>query len=391
MSSSDSGWLSRGGLLVSLSAFFADMGYQAVAAVFPLYLVFSLHQPVYVYGVLISLSFGVGSLFSLVGGRYGDRVGRKKISILGNSFIPLMALSALTNNVALAGALFVAGWWARYFRTPARRALLVDITDPSFRSKVFGFLHGLDIGGGMLAALYSLIFVVLGVPYRDIILVTLAPLVVSTLCLLPVDPTPHVKLAAEAAKQTPAAEGSRNGFVFRMLLLSSMFFGFGYYAFGFPILTVAQSQGGASYAILAFVIYLGVSGAGGYLLGAAKVKPLRTLWSGGYLLGAISSLGIGLSYLMGSSLPLYYAASAALGLATGSVETFEPTLTSKIVSVGKLSGGMGMLSMTRAMGLFVANLVMGVLFTFGQFDAYLYACLMSLVAAGILAATERRA
>lgn len=34
------------GLLLCFSAFFADLGYQEVAALYPLYLVFELHAPV---------------------------------------------------------------------------------------------------------------------------------------------------------------------------------------------------------------------------------------------------------------------------------------------------------------------------------------------------------
>ena len=68
-------WLSRDALLISLSAFFADMGYQAVTAVFPLLIVAELNQPAYVYGLLLALAYGVGSLFALVGGKLGDRYG----------------------------------------------------------------------------------------------------------------------------------------------------------------------------------------------------------------------------------------------------------------------------------------------------------------------------
>ena len=72
---SPASWLTRYALLLSLSAFFADMGYQAVTAVFPLLIVLKLGQPAYVYGVLLALAYGVGSLFSLFGGKLGDWFG----------------------------------------------------------------------------------------------------------------------------------------------------------------------------------------------------------------------------------------------------------------------------------------------------------------------------
>ena len=62
-----SAWLTRDVSLISLSAFFADMGYQAVTAVFPLLLVLKMHEPAYVYGLLLGLSYGIGSDYSLIG------------------------------------------------------------------------------------------------------------------------------------------------------------------------------------------------------------------------------------------------------------------------------------------------------------------------------------
>ena len=126
--------MSRDVLLICFSAFFADMGYQAVTAVFPLLLVIELKEPAYVYGLLLALSYGVGSLFSLLGGRLGDKVSKKTLSIVGNLLIPLMSVSVIFPNVAVTGALFIFGWWARYFRTPSRRAWLVEVSNPAYRS-----------------------------------------------------------------------------------------------------------------------------------------------------------------------------------------------------------------------------------------------------------------
>jgi hypothetical protein len=57
-------WLSRDALLLSLSAFFADAGYQGVTALYPLFLVLELHQSPFLYGLFTGLGFGIGSLFA---------------------------------------------------------------------------------------------------------------------------------------------------------------------------------------------------------------------------------------------------------------------------------------------------------------------------------------
>ena len=393
-------WLSRDVLLLSLSAFFADMGYQAVAAVFPLLIVIELKEPAYVYGLLLALSYGVGSVFSLVGGKLGDRYSKKKISLIGNLLIPLMSVSAISPNVLLIGALFVFGWWARYFRTPSRRAWLVDVSDPVYRSKVFGFLHALDVGGGMIAVVYSVALVLLKVPLREIILVTIVPLLVSSLSLAIASTRRH-RAFAESGRQAaaigsdPMAESvvaqleRKNNFVFRAILVAALFFGFSYYALGFPIVTVAESQGSAVLGIITFGIYVGVSAMAGYSLGSLRgTRPFRTLWSLGYMLAAVASLVIGISFALHYNLAVYYLGAAGLGFATGSVETFEPVLTSTLKSSSTLSSGMGWLSSSRAIGLFVSNIVMGVLFVYSEFDSYLFAALSALVAGSILLAVE---
>lgn len=378
------------------------MGYQAVTAVFPLLIVIELKEPVYVYGLLLALSYGVGSVFSLFGGRLGDKHGKKKISLIGNLLIPLMSLSALFPNVFLLGALFVFGWWARYFRTPARRAWLVEVSSPLYRSKIFGFLHALDVGGGMIAVVYSVILVLFKVPLRDIVLITIIPLIISSVSLGLARTKPNEDFvlmqqqqAVESEKEDSGSHKNEprdvNAYVFRALLISATLFGFSYYALGFPIVTVARSQNSAVLGIITFGIYLGVSAAAGYLLGSIRSKtPFRTLWSLGYLVAAISSLVIGSSYAFHYGLGLYYVGAAGLGFATGSIETFEPVLTSTLVKSKKLSSGMGWLSSSRALGLFVSNIAMGILFTFSEFDSYLYAAVTAFAAAMILLAVEMK-
>ena len=391
-------WLTRDVLLISLSAFFADMGYQAVTAVFPLIIVIELGEPAYVYGLLLALSYGIGSVFSLMGGKLGDRHGKKSISLLGNLLIPLMSISVLFPSVFVLGALFVFGWWARYFRSPSRRAWLVEVSNPSLRSKTFGFLHALDVGGGMVAVLYSVALVLLKSPLRDIVLVTIIPLLVSSVSLALARTEPNQEFVRQANEQRvkdSVASSDRssktNEFVFRALLLSATLFGFSYYALGFPIVTVAQTQNSAVLGILTFGIYLGVSAGAGFLLGSIRSKkPFRTLWTLGYLVAALSSLVIGSSYALHYGLGLYYLGAAGLGFATGSVETFEPVLISTLVKSKKLSSGMGWLSSSRALGLFVSNIVMGTLFVFSQFDSYFYAAITAFVAAMILLVVELR-
>ena len=249
--------------------------------------------------------------------------------------------------------------------------------------------------------IYSINLVLAGAPLDQILLLTAIPILISSVALVIASTRPHEKYLAASAKpkEEPTAELAQektNSFVFRWLLISATLFGFSYYALGFPIVTVAESQGSMAetqgslaLGILTLGIYLGISAFAGYLLGSLRGKrPFRTLWSFGYLLAAASSLVIGASYALNYGLGPYYLGAAGLGFATGSVETFEPVLTSTLVKSGRLSTGLGWLSSSRAIGLFISNIVMGAIFTFSQFGSYLYAAATAFAAAVILLIVE---
>lgn len=382
----------RNVLLISFSAFFADFGYQGITALFALMLIFRYHEPVYVYGIITALAFGVGSLFAYLGGRAGDRYSRKRVSILGNLFIPLMALSGAFTSIWIAGLLFVVGWWSRYFRSPARRALLVDVSDPNARSQVFGLLHALDIGGGLLSALVAVLFVsILHVPIEATMLVLAIPLLVSTALLFFVR-TGKARRAPRAAKAARTARTrlfTKNP-IFVALLFATTFYGFSFYNAGYPVISAATSKGLFDLGLIAYAIYLGASAVSGYVFGSLKPKAVRALWSLGYLPSAIASLLIGLVVLLHAPVAFFYVFVALLGVGMGSVETFEPTSTSLLVKREDLSTGMGYLSVSRSLGQFASNLIMGIIFTFSQSAAYGYAFAASLIATVILAVVDRR-
>ena len=63
----------RNVLLISFSAFFADMGYQLVIAGLPYFLVVVLGAPVIIFGLAEALNYGIGSIFAYFGGRLADR------------------------------------------------------------------------------------------------------------------------------------------------------------------------------------------------------------------------------------------------------------------------------------------------------------------------------
>ncbi|EQD37130.1 major facilitator superfamily MFS_1, partial [mine drainage metagenome] len=95
------------------------------------------------------------------------------------------------------------------------------------------------------------------------------------------------------------------------------------------------------------------------------------------------ALLIGLIYLLGLNFIFYYFSVLILGIGMGSVETYEPTLIS-LISQDRKSTNMGYLSMFRSIGLFVSNIVVGLIFMASQSDAYFYAFLSAMIASLIV-------
>ncbi len=388
-------WRTRNVWAISLSAFFADLGYQAVLAGLPLYMVFSLHASVALYGLTMALGYGGGSLIAYFGSKLGDRVGHRKLAIIGNLAIPLLSLSALFSSPVAAVGLFCGGWWARNLRTPSRRVMLQRSTTETTRTKAFGFLHSLDIGGGILAAIYLLASLAAGIPYRYIFLGTMAPLIVSTVCLsitsieLNSDPSNPVS----QSKAPSSSQGK--SFEQRLLLPKSsssailaatLLFGFSSYSIGFPVLTAAKESGAADLGVVAFLLFNVVSSATGLasirFLGRSWIARFHRLGLFGYLPAALGAglLGAAAGAQLGYGVVL--GAVVILGVALGIVETLEPALMSVIRPEG--GGGFGLLSAYRSAGLFIGNLVMGLLYSIGADWSYGYAAIVALVGATIL-------
>ena len=386
-------WRTRDVWAISLSAFFADLGYQAVLAGFPLYLVLELHQPIVLFGVASALSYGGGTLFSLLGGRLGDRLGHRRVALLGNSLIPLLSLSALSTSPSVSIGLLTGGWWFRNLRSPSRRVMLTEaVPDGSARNSAFGFLHALDVGGGALAGVWVLAALSAHLPYRWIFLATAAPLLLSTLALSRARTgkrVPHPPAALVPGPPRPPLPGAG------ALLLAAALYGFTFYAVGFPILTVAQGGGGAVAGIGAFLLFQAVSAATGYalpgFLGSTLARRFRELAWLGYGGGALGALLLAFGYGLHLGLATLLPGVAVLGFGLGVVETLEPSLMSFLRPGAAAGRGFGALAAARSWGVFVGNLLMGLLYGVAPQLAYIYAAILGAGAGATMLAAVPRA
>lgn len=378
-------WRTRDVWAISVSAFLSDTGYQAVWAGFPLFLVLVLHQPVWEFGLASAIAYGGGTLFAWLGARLGDRVGHRIVAIGGNALIPLLSLSALWGSPSVAIGLLCAGWWARNLRTPSRRVMLVEaVPDDRDRSSVFGFLHALDIGGGALAGTYVLIAVVEHVAFRWIFLGSVLPLAAATFSLTRCGTGRTPPRRAQDDEQVTSEAGSRRLPGAVPLLVASALFGFTSYSVGFPILTAARRGGGFAFGVGAFLLFNAVSAATGYLigprLGTRIAERFRDLGSLGYLSAVVGAILLAVGYGAHLTVGVLLVGIAALGFSLGVVTTVEPSLMSVLRPGQRAGRGFGALSAARSVGLFLGNLVMGLLYGLGANWAYGYAAIMGAAA-----------
>jgi MFS family permease len=378
-------WRSANVWKIALSAFFADFGYQAVLAGFPIFLVVTLKAPVWAYGVAMACSYGPGALVAYAGGRLGDKTDHRRVAIFGNILIPILSFAGLVAVPWEAITLFVLGWLPRNLRSPSRRVLMTRSVTTVNRPRAFGFLHALDVGGGVLAGLGLLTLLAYHVAFRWIFLLTIIPLLVSTAMLVLVRPTQFLP-TTPTPDDAPKKPTQR---MVRGVLIAAALYGFSSYSMGFPILTVAQSSHSSVWGVLSYVIFLGVSALTGFWLGRRVKGTIKELAGIGYLLAAIGSLGLALAYALHGGLVTYYVPIAILGFALGAIETLEPTLIARFTPQATSGKGMGSLSASRSIGLFLANLIMGLLYHFTPVDAYSYATIVALAAMVVLLASTR--
>ena len=359
------------------------MGYQIVVGGLSVFIVLVLHAPVWVFAVIEAVSYGVGALFAYIGGFLADRYGAKKISVIGNALIPALSFTGLFRNYALAGSVYVTGWWSRNFRSPPRRVLLVESANAENRSRAFGLLHGLDVGGGVIASVLLISLYLLGFPFSTIFLISIAPLIVSTLLIVATRPTVREKDAApkEGKEETMAMTG---------ILIATALFGFSYYSIGFPILTAATTDS-IAYGLLVYPIFMSVSAAGGFMYSRLRTRrEIRQLGLFGYALAGAGALGILLVLVTRADIAFYYVSVAILGLGTSSVETYEPSIISRIAKGSVAGRGMGLLSVFRSIGMFSGNLVFGLLYFFISSEySYGYAAAVAFAGAAIVLVAGR--
>ena len=147
----------RNVVLLGLVSMFTDVSSEMVAAILPLYLVYTLGFSPLQFGVVDGLQQGAAALVRVAGGFVADRTRRhKEVAGLGYGLSALTRLGLLAaQSVSALGALVFLDRTGKGIRTAPRDALISLSTRREHLATAFGVHRALDTAGAMLGPLIA--------------------------------------------------------------------------------------------------------------------------------------------------------------------------------------------------------------------------------------------
>jgi MFS family permease len=147
----------RNVVLLGLVSFFTDISSEMVAAILPLYLVYTLGFSPLQFGVVDGVQQGAGAIVRVLGGFLGDRTRRhKEVAAFGYGISAFSRLGLLfANTVQALGAIVFVDRTGKGIRTAPRDALISLSSERDQLATAFGVHRSLDTAGAMLGPLIA--------------------------------------------------------------------------------------------------------------------------------------------------------------------------------------------------------------------------------------------
>jgi MFS family permease len=374
--SSDSSWLNRNVIGMSIASLLGDMGYEMVTAVLPGFLS-TIGAAAGALGWIEGLADAGSSFLKLGSGWYSDRIGRRKpIVTLGYcvSGTALVVFAwAVSWPLVLAGRMVA--WLGRGVRGPLRDAMLADSVHPQARGKAFGFHRAGDTIGAVIGPLIGVFLLAHlpasppSAPFRAIFLVSLIPGIGSAVAF--------ALLVREIRR--PARIGFRFWGALRELpapyirfLGGVGLFGLGDFSHTLLILaaiqlltprygTVRAAEIGALLYLLRNVLYAGAS----FPIGALGDRlDKQKLLAAGYAVGVITAFGTAAAFAwqktgIGTLAVLF----ALAGIYIASEDALEGIIPPELTSRSTRGTTYGLMGTVNGIGDLVASALVGTVWT----------------------------
>ncbi|GIW92358.1 MAG: MFS transporter [Pirellulaceae bacterium] len=363
-------WLNATVIGIVTATFFSDFSHEMCTAVLPLYLMQAGLGPASL-GLIEGVADFLVSLSKLGGGVLGHYVARKRPWVASGYLVTAVATAAmgLVRNTWSLLLLRSVAWIGRGYRSPMRDYLLSDAVDRQYYGRAYGLERAGDMLGAVAGPCVAAIFVLAGMSFQSIILITAVPGLIAAMAFWGLV---REKVAEPKVVSKEKKEVARFPLRFWFFLGGVTLFGLGDFSRTFLILLAASAFGadaGQSNAVLslAVVVYLAhnaISAVAAYPAGAwaDRVPKIRVLLVG-YILGvATNALLAGAS---GSWLGVV-AAVALSGIYIAVEETVEKAAAAELLPRQLRNLGFGVLACANAVGDMVSSLLVGWLLAKGS-------------------------
>jgi MFS family permease len=211
--------------LLGLTSFFTDISSEMVAAVLPIYLVYTLGFTPLQYGVVDGLYLGAATVVRLASGMVGDRWRRhKEVAVLGYGLSALSRpLLLFAGGPAALSGIVVVDRIGKGIRTAPRDALISLNSTREALGSAFGVHRAMDTAGAMLGPLLAFSLLALAPDSFDTIFLVsfcIALVGLAILMLFVENPPVETPVAADAQPVSlRAAAGLLRAPRFRALVL----------------------------------------------------------------------------------------------------------------------------------------------------------------------------
>ncbi len=338
------------------------MGHEMNTALLPMFLT-SIGGTAATLGLIEGISDALSSLIKLWMGYYSDKIGKRKpIAVAGYVVTALKGLLAFTTNWYQVLVIRAVAWMGRGARGPVRDALMVDLLEPAYYGRAFGFHTAMDTIGAIIGP--AIAFALVGIlSYRQLFLISFIPGFLSVACFVFLVEERRKKHDKNANFWKNINDLPSN---FKLFVLSAGIFGLGNFAHTLLILravdiltpeygkVVANSTAIGLYT-LHNVLYAGFAFPAGIL---SERFGKRTLLSIGYVLFALMCLGFILEPpKLWAMVILFSMAGVYIAL----VDSMERALAGDLLPAHLRGTGYGVLSMVNGVGDFVSSFIVGLL------------------------------
>ena len=367
-SSSAERWITRSVIGILLATFFSDVGHEMVTAVLPLYLG-TLGLGAAALGVMEGLADFLFSVSKLAGGFVGHHVEKKRPWATLGYLTTTVGTGALALVHSLAGLIPLRGiaWFGRGFRSPLRDFLLSDEVGPTQFGRAYGMERSADMLGAVAGPLVAVALVAGGVSFRNVILLSIAPSMISVASIFGMTRDRKVS----AARTAKGAARPRLPAKYWAFLGGVFLFGLGDFSRTFLILLASRDLGEKSHAgatlsiaVLLYAAHNAVSAVVAYPVGRLgdRSSKMRILVAG-YLLGVVTNAMLA---LLGSSLTWLVTAILISGAYIAIEETLEKAVVAETLPRELRSLGFGILAAANAVGDMGSSVYVGIMLDRGQ-------------------------